>query len=435
MELDARLDLAVGLLALLVAAYAMVAVRLARWSVSTAFSFMLIGAIIGGLGVGLTVEDLPTPDTLSVLAEVTLALVLFTAASTIRLKRLEVDPTLVGRLLAIGLPLTIVLGTLVALGLFPGISYGLALLIGASLAPTDADLGQQVITNTTVPARVRRMLNVESGLNDGIVAPIITIAIALAVYGDVDELNPIIDAIAELAIAVIVGVAVGGAGRWLLIRAVLRKSASRSSRQLATLALALGAYFIAAGVDGSGFIAAFAAGLAFGMGHKERVESAVAFTEAQATLLSILVWLVFGLIVFGEHVLGIDDPMVLVYAALSLTVIRMLPVALALLGSGLDRVSVLFIAWFGPRGLASVVFVLLALESLRQHGAAPGPLGAVVARTVVFSVVLHGFSATPLASWNRRFATKLPGGSPAHVGEAEPRRAAWRFQHRDTSRI
>ena len=435
MELANDLDLAVGLLALLVAAYAIVAVRLARWSVSAAFSFMLIGAIIGGLGLGITVDDLPTPDTLSTLAEVTLALVLFAAASTIRLKRLEVDSHLVGRLLGIGLPLTLVLGTLVALGLFPGISFGLALLIGATLAPTDADLGQQVITNTSVPARVRRMLNVESGLNDGIVAPVITIAIALAVFGDVNDMNPIIDAIVELTVAVIVGAAVGGAGRWLLIRADLRKSTSRSSRQLATLAIAFGAYFIASGLDGSGFIAAFAAGLAFGMGHKERVESAVAFTEAQATLLSILVWLIFGLIVFGEHVLGLDDPMVLVYAALSLTVVRMLPVALALLGSGFDRVSVLFIAWFGPRGLASVVFVLLALESLRHHGVESGPLGSVVAWTVVLSVVLHGFSAMPLAAWYSRFAARLPQDSPEHVGEAEPRRAAWRFQHRDSSRI
>ncbi len=434
MELDFSLDLAVGVLALLVAAYAMVAARLARWSVSAAFSFMVIGAIIGGAGVGVTVSDLPSMDMLSILAELTLALVLFSAASTVRLKRLEVDSHIVLRMLAIGLPLTVVLGTVAALGLFPGISIGLALLIGASLSPTDADLGHQVITDTSVPARVRRVLNVESGLNDGIIAPVITIAIALAVFGDVNGMHPLIDAARELTVAIIVGIALGGVGRWLLIRADLRKTASRNSRQLATLALALGAYFIAVGLESSGFIAAFAAGLAFGMGHKERVESAVAFTEAQSSLLSILVWLVFGLIIVGDHVIGMTDPRVIAYAILALTVLRMLPVALALAGTGFDRVSVLFIGWFGPRGLASVVFVLLGLEALEAQGVDAGPLGPVVAWTVVLSVVLHGFSATPLAAWYGRYAAGLPADAPEHVGEAEPRRAKWQFHAHHSTR-
>lgn len=427
MELRFDLDLAIGLLALLVAAYGMIAVRLARWSVSAAFSFLVIGAIIGGFGVGVTISDLPAPDMLSILAEVTLALVLFVAASTLRLKRLEVDSPLVVRMLAIGLPLTIIIGTLLAWGLFPGITFGLALLIGATLAPTDADLGQQVISDTSVPARVRRVLNVESGLNDGIVAPLITVAVALAIYGDVDGLTPIIDAVRELAVAVIVGIIIGGAGRWLLIRADIRKTASVTSRQLSTLALALAAYFLASGLDSSGFIAAFAAGLTFGMGSKERVESAVRFTEAQSVLLSIAVWLVFGLVVVGNHVVGLTDPMVILYALLALTVMRMVPVAIALFGSGFDRVSVLFMGWFGPRGLASVVFVLLGIEALESAGVPSDPLGPVVAWTVVLSVVLHGFSATPLARWYGRYMAGLPDDAAEKIGEQEPRRPTWRF--------
>jgi len=434
-ELETGLDLAVGLIALLVAAYGLVAVRLARWSVSASFSFLVIGAVIGGAGVGLTVSDLPTSDLLGVLAEVTLALVLFSAASTIRLKRLEMDSPIVARLLAMGLPLTIALGTVLALGIFPGISLGLALLIATTLAPTDADLGQQVITDTSVPARVRRVLNVESGLNDGIAAPVITVAIALAIYGDVDRLDPVMDAVGELAGAIVVGILIGGVGRWLLIRADLRKTASRSSRQLATLALAISAFFIADGLESSGFIAAFAAGLAFGMGHKERVESAVAFTEAQSVLLSIVVWLVFGLVVVGEHVIGLDDPAVIIYAVLALTVVRMLPVAIALMSTGFDRVTVLFVGWFGPRGLASVVFVLLGLEALESAGVPSHPLGPVVAWTVLLSVVLHGFSAMPLASWYGRFAGALPAAAPEHMGETEPRHAAWQFHDHRPRRI
>ena len=432
--MDLDVDLALGLLALLVAAYSMVAVRLARWSVSAAFSFLVIGALIGGAGLGVHVDELPTTDVLSVLAEITLALVLFGAASTIRLKRLEFDSGIVGRMLAIGLPLTIAIGTVLALGLFPGTTFGLALLIGATLAPTDADLGQQVITDTSVPARVRRILNVESGLNDGIVAPLITVAIALAIFGDVDGLRPFWDAIRELAVAAVTGILIGGVGRWLLIRADLRKTASASSRQLATLALALGAFFIATGLEASGFIAAFAAGLTFGMGNKEHVESAVRFTEAQGTLLSILVWLVFGLLVVHEHVVELSDPRVVAYALLSLTVVRMVPVALALAGSGFDRVSILFMGWFGPRGLASVVFVLLGIEALEQAGVPSDPLGSVVAWTVVLSVILHGFSATPLAKWYGRYADGLPDGAAERLGDQEPRRTAWQMHMHDHPR-
>jgi NhaP-type Na+/H+ or K+/H+ antiporter len=420
-----ELDLAVGLLALLVAGYGLVAARLARWSVSAAFSFLVIGAIISGAGFGLQIQNLPTADVLGALAELTLAVVLFGAASTIRLKRLELDAPVAARLLAIGLPLTVALGTVLALGLFPGITFGLALLIGATLAPTDADLGQQVITDTSVPARVRRLLNVESGLNDGIVAPLITVAIALAIYGDVGGLNPLLDAARELLVAVITGVIIGGAGRFLLVRADLRGTSSNSSRQLATLALALAAYFITSGLGASGFIAAFAAGLTFGVGLKARVESAVSFTEAQGTLLSILVWLVFGLVLVSEHVIGLSDPLIILYALLSLTLVRMLPVALALIGTRFDRVSILFMGWFGPRGLASVVFVLLGIETLENAGVPSDPLGSVVAWTVVLSVVLHGFSATPLSRWYGAYADGLPADAVERLGEGEPRRPAW----------
>ena len=434
MDMDFSPQLIVGLIALLVAAYGLVATKLARASVSAAFAFMAIGAITGGLDAGLVPEDIPATRALSLLAEVTLALVLFSAASTVRLKRLEVDSPLVARLLFIGLPLTIALGTALALGLFPGISIGLALLIGTILAPTDADLGHQVITDTSVPARVRRILNVESGLNDGIAAPIVTVAIALAAFGDVGEMNPVIDAILELAVALLVGVLIGALGRWALVRAEIHQLASLNSRRLATLALALAAYFVAAGLGTSGFIAAFAAGLAFGMGSKTRVEQAIRFTENQSVLLSILVWLTFGLIVFEDHAAALTDPVVIVYAVLSLTLIRMVPVAIALIGSRFDRVSVAFVGWFGPRGLASVVFVILGLEALESAGVASDPLGPVVVWTVFLSVVAHGFSARPLAAWYGRFAKSLPADSVELVGEEEPRHARWSFHgHRADS--
>ncbi len=325
------------------------------------------------------------------------------------------------RLIVIGLPLTIAAGTVLALGLFPGISVGLALLMAATLAPTDADLGHQVITDTSVPARIRRVLNVEGGLNDGVAAPVITVAIALAALGGLGEVEPLADAVHELVVAALVGGLAGFGGRWLLSLADLGHTATSSSRQIAVLALALASYFAAAELGASGFIAAFVAGLLFGRGSKKRVESAIGFTEAQSVLLSMLVWLVFGLLVFADHLLEAVTPTVFLYAVLALTLVRMIPVAIALAGQRFDRVTIAFIGWFGPRGLASLVFLLVGLEAMDAAGVSAGPLGPVVAWTVVLSVVLHGFTARPLARWYGRYAERLPADSPEFIGDQEPR--------------
>ena len=417
-----ELELGLGVIALIVAAYGLIAALLARYSVSAAFAFMVIGALLGGGGVGMMTEALLDRSALGALAEVTLALVLFSAASTVNVRNLEDDARPVGRLLAIGLPLTVIAGTLLAWGLFPGITIGLALLIGATLAPTDADLGQQVITDRAVPARIRRLLNVESGLNDGIAAPVVTIAIALATLGDLSGSDPVLDAIGGLALAAVVGLGIGAVGGWLLIRADARGLTTGGARKLSVLALALGAYFIAVGLDASGFIAAFFAGLGFGVGTRHKAESAIAFTEAQSILLSIIVWLVFGLIVLSENLTSGFDPAVILYALLAITVLRMIPVALALMGENFDRVTVVFVGWFGPRGLASIVFAILGLESLEAAGVQTEPLGAVVTWTVLFSVILHGFSARPLARWFGRYTQRLPADSPEFLGDHEPRR-------------
>jgi len=417
-----ELEFGLGVLALVVAGYGLIAALLARYSISAAFAFMVIGALLGGGGIGMLTETVPDRSTLGALAEVTLALVLFSAASTINVRNLEDDARPVFRLLAIGLPLTIIAGTLLALGMFPGITLGLALLIGTILAPTDADLGQQVITDRAVPARIRRLLNVESGLNDGIAAPVVTVAIALATIGDLSGSDPVLDAIKGLATAAIVGVVIGAAGGWLLIRADAAGWTMGGARKLSVLALALGAYFIAAGLDASGFIAAFFAGLGFGVGTRHKAETAIAFTEAQSVLLSIIVWLVFGLVVLSEQLSSALDPAVILYALLAITALRMIPVALALLGEHFDRVTVAFVGWFGPRGLASIVFAILGLEAMEAAGVQTEPLGAVVAWTVLFSVILHGFSARPLAKWYGRYTQRLAADSPEFLGDHEPRR-------------
>ena len=414
-----------ALLALLVAGYALIAARLERLSVSPALVFLVIGVVLSDDVLG-PISFEPTAEPVKLLAEVTLTLLLFADASTIRATALRKDAEPVARLLIVGLLLTIAFGTLGALALFPGISLGVALLIGSTLAPTDAALGQPVITNPSVPARVRRLLNVESGLNDGIATPFVFLAVAVATT-EGSEASGLAQALTDLAIGVAVGAVLGFVGGALLVPADRRRWTSSVSRQLFVLALALGCYLVAISAGGNGFIAAFVGGLAFGAGTRQGETGAVEFTETQGSLLAIGVWAAFGLTLAGKMLTSLWDPAAIVYAALSLTVIRMVPVAVALLGLRFQRSTVLFIGWFGPRGLASIVFLVIGLAGLDEAGVSPGPLTATVAWTVVLSVILHGLTAGPLARRYGRRVAALDPGAPELEDAVEPRpsRTTW----------
>ena len=217
--------------------------------------------------------------------------------------------------------------------MFPSISIGLALLIGASLAPTDAALGQPVVTNPSVPARIRRVLNVESGLNDGIATPFVFFALALATAEGAGATGICRGRLVAIVVGLVAGVAIGMAGGWLLRLADRKNSTSALSRQLFVLALAGSCYLVSVTFGGNGFIAAFVGGLAFGTGSGGSEDSAVRFTETQGSLLAIGVWLSFGLVLAGElSTTTLWDIRAIAYAVLSLTLIRMIPVAIALLG-------------------------------------------------------------------------------------------------------
>ena len=417
-------DLAV--IALLIAAFALVAARLERVSIGSAMVFLAIGLLLSDHALG-PISVLPEQAAIELLAELALTLLLFADASTLRTRALEQDWRILARLLGAGLLLTVGLGTLGAYFMWPEISFGLALLIGAALAPTDAALGQPVVSNPAVPARIRHILNAESGLNDGIATPIVFLAIGIATAEATDSASWFFDAIADVGIGVAAGVAVGAAGGFLLVLADARKWTSPVSRQLLVLALAIACYLVAVSFDGNGFIAAFVGGLAFGAGSKYREVAAIRFTEMQGSLLAIGVWAGFGLTVAGELLDGWPGIEVFLYAALSLTVIRMAPVALAMLGTGFRTSSLLFMGWFGPRGLASIVFLLIALEELEHAGVDTGPLAPAIAMTVLFSVVLHGLSAGPLAALYGRRAATFPPSAPEvqDASEPAPARTSW----------
>src|SRR5215472_4167783 len=329
-------DLAI--VAALVFGWGALSARLERFEVTAPITFVVVGLL-------LTHEPLaflavtPSKELIKELAEFTLALVLFSDASRVGLHELRVDAGLYLRLLGVALPLTIGLGTLLAFALDSSSGIWLALLVGAALAPTDAALGAGMMTNQAVPARIRRLINVESGLNDGIATPFVLVAVAGA--GAAEHASGVGpgEAVAELALGVLIGAVVGGVGGFVVKAARDRGWVAEGFAGSAVLALAVCAYACSLALHGNGFIAAFVGGLAFGAVGERAGEGLVPFVEETAGLVSLLVWLAFGAVEVVPALQRLNWQTV-VYAVLSLTVIRMAPVALSLIGSGLSRTAV-----------------------------------------------------------------------------------------------
>jgi NhaP-type Na+/H+ or K+/H+ antiporter len=384
----------IALVAGLVVAYALVSRRLESTPVTGPMVFVGFGVLIGSGG--LDIIDIGMGEgAVRVLAEATLVLLLFTDAIRIDLGRLRMQAELPGRLLGIGLPLTVVLGTATALLVF---DLGLweAALLAAILAPTDAALGHAVVSSPRVPIRIRQALNVESGLNDGLMLPVITLLLALAA-ADIDIETPGYWAqfVAEqIGYALLVGVAAGYAGGWLIREFSGRNWMDGAYRQLATLAVGVGAFGLAEAVRGNGFVAAFVAGLAFGATARDYCDGVYDFAEDEAQLLALLTFLFFGAALAGPAVDELTWQITL-YAGLSLTVVRMLPVAFALIGTRLRRPTVGYLGWFGPRGLASILFGLFVLEDAELPVAEE--LFLTVIWTVLFSIAIHGASSVWLS--------------------------------------
>lgn len=388
----------VALVAALIVLWSAFSHAFARWGISEPLVFVAAGVACGG------VHDLSVSaqaSSVRLLAEVTLVLVLFADASRVRIHALQHDPWLPVRLLGIGLPLTVMLGALFAHVLQPQSGWWAALLLGAVLAPTDASLGASIVTDPRLPARVRRALNVESGLNDGIVAPVVALAVAAVVGTSATIGTHVQTAIADIALGALVGLALGALVGRVLATAVQRHWTDGASLGVAVTATALGSYGLATAVHGNGFIAAFLGGLAFGASAQSIAPQLVEVDEQAGQLLSCLVWYVFGAAMLRPALSSALAPRAVLYALLSLSVVRLLPVAVALLRARLGRPTVAFVGWFGPRGLASVVFALLAADDLGRRAT---PLVTYVSLTVALSVVLHGLSANPFI---RRYVSTL----------------------------
>jgi NhaP-type Na+/H+ or K+/H+ antiporter len=399
--------IAITVLAAIFIAYALVASRLDRYSITAPMVFVLAGTGIGLWAPG-WVGALDDPEPVKLIAELTLALILFADASTLRLRELREDGTLPGRLLLVGFPMTVLAGFGVGMLLEPAAGWAAAALIAAILAPTDAALGLGVFTNKAVPGRIRRALNVESGLNDGLATPFVTLFLAYVVSQEGTDANWLTDSVRELIIALVVAVTVGYASGKAIDLARERGWTSEVPERLAVFAVALLSYAGALVVGGNGFVAAFVTGLIFSVASGGRLRRCVGFTEHLGLFASFLVWSIFGSLLLAPVLADGIRLEPIVYAVLSLTFVRMVPVAVSMVGSRLRPASVLFMGWFGPRGLASVVFTLIAFETLHDDPRVSATLVEFACWTVFLSVIAHGFTAGPLSRQYGRAVANEP---------------------------
>jgi NhaP-type Na+/H+ or K+/H+ antiporter len=376
--------------------YSLTSRGLERTPFNGAVLFTAFGLAFGPLGLGFLNLDLDA-EGFSFLAEMALALVLFTDAANANLDELKRSFHIPQKLLLIGLPLTILLGFASGVLIFDGLTLLEVAILATILAPTDAALGKAVVTNEAVPVNIRESLNVESGLNDGICVPILFIFLALATNtgGDGRPLMLALTLMLEaIGLGVVVGVALTLLGSWLLKQAAERGWVTETWRQLPVPALAVACFAVAQWLGGSGFIAAFVGGLLFGALAKRHKHTLLLAAEGTGDTLALLTWVVFGGGVVGQS-FNAFSWQVVVYSLLSLTIIRMLPVYLGLAGTDLRTDEKLFIGWFGPRGLASIVFGVIVLHSHLPGG---GTMTMTVVCTILLSIIFHGLSANPLVT-------------------------------------
>lgn len=392
-----------AILAVFLLIYSALAGRIERSLISGPIVFTAVGFILGADGLGILRIHIDR-EGLRLLAELTLAMVLFTDAANADFSIVKRNLGLPERLLGIGLPLTIVLGFLAAAVVFPRLGILEMALLAAILAPTDAALGKPVVTNPAVPAAMREALNIESGLNDGICVPIVVLLLGLAVGTQIEgsTVGHAARVVAEaIGIGLIVGLGLTWLTRLMLYFAERQGWVSEHWVEIPIVALAAACFATAQALGGSGFIACFVGGLSLSGLRARHKNELLRGAEHMGEALALLTWVVFGGTVVARMVDRFTWP-ALLYAILSLTVIRMVPVFLCLIGTRTSIADRLFIGWFGPRGLATIVFAVLVLDEKL-----PGNNTIILAAgwTVLLSVIAHGVTANPLV---RRMAARSP---------------------------
>jgi NhaP-type Na+/H+ or K+/H+ antiporter len=401
-------------IALSVLVFGLVAGRLHGTPCTLPMVFTALGLLLGPSLLGVLQFE-ADDEAVAVLAEATLALVLFTDASRMDADAVRRDHSLAQRLLVVGMPLAIVFGTVVGLVLLPDLPVAVVAVLAAVLAPTDAALGQAFVEDEHVPARIRQTLNVESGLNDGLAVPFVTLLLDVARSEADDVVGYAVLVVSLVGIGAGVGAFVGWAGGRLLEAATRHGWTTATTQRLAVVALAAVAFAGAESLGGNGFVAAFVGGLVVGTSARQLLPHTTAFAQAEGQLLTLLTFLVFGAVVTGDLVADADIALLL-YAVASLLLVRPLAVVISLLGTGVRPSTGAFLAWGGPRGLASIVYAVLVLGTPGVPQA--DVLFAAAGLTVLLSIYLHGATAAPASRW---YARRISGAADGR--EHQPVRA------------
>ena len=385
-----------AIFALLIFLYSIFAKRIEKSIISGPIAFVLMGIVMGPLLLGWFDGDV-TRTELRVVADLTLALILFIDAAHADLSILSLRIKIPTRMLLFGLPGVIALGFCLAALIFPELSLFEAAILATMLAATDAALGKAVITNKSVPIHVREGLNAESGLNDGLCVPILLVFIALAEGSSEGSGTGLAIrlVIQELGIGLAVGLGFTMVAGKLMKYCWHQGFVTKYWLHIAVVALALAEFALAQSLHGSGYIAAFTGGLLFGYLAKEETHDLVQTAEEDAETLAMMTWLIFGASVIGTQI-DLFTWEIIVYSLFSLTLIRIIPIYLSLTGTGESVSNKLFMGWFGPRGLASIIFAIIVLNSDVEGG---NLLASIVVCTVFFSLIAHGLTANPLSKW------------------------------------
>ncbi|MEP2651538.1 MAG: cation:proton antiporter [Paraglaciecola sp.] len=402
MEISSEL----GILMLLfcISGYTMLAKRLSQTVITAPIIFLSIGFILASLGIFTEIE---TEEIIHLVAEIALIVLLFLDASQINLKRLKHKNTWPLRMLLIGLPLCIVIGTLVGLLFFPEWPWLFVALVASVLAPTDAALGEAVIQNKSVPVNTRQTLTVESGLNDGLALPFVLFFASLFLTVSQEDTSTfywLFFGASQVTIGVVVGITMGWMSGKLFLYAESKELTSNVYEGIGVLALSGSSYLFATVVGGNGFISAFVAGLVFGNQVKGHCRFIYQFTETEGQL---LVWAAFTAIGLGllPEALHHITWNIALYILVSLFFVRPLAIYLSLLGAKMPLVSKLFLGWFGPRGLATALFALIVSKDMLSEYS--HSLLVVAINAVWISALLHGMSAAPLGRWYGTYMLKL----------------------------
>ena len=376
-------------------AFSLISKRAERTIVTGPMVFTLLGILVFFVLPGVAAPEISSPVLLYV-GEITLAVVLFSDAIRLAPREVIREAVLPGRLLGIGMPLTILAGTFAAALLVKNDSIWHLAILATILAPTDPSLGASILKSRLVPHRIREALEIESGINDGLSMPFLVLFIALSgtqLHGG-GQYPWLTYTLQQIGLGALFGLVIGSVGGWLMTRCQRRGWMAGEAGQLALLSLAVLSWWLSGQwLNGNGFIAAFVAGLAARYTYEEAHLQMSRFSPAWRDLLVGFVFFAFGMI--AAPLLGLIPGVIWLYAVLSLTVVRMVPVWISMLGTKLELPSVLFMGWFGPRGVASVVLGMIYLKKVTDIHANPTIVQAMTA-TVLLSVFAHGISANPL---------------------------------------